>query len=158
MGGDLDVAMMAQEKAFDERFDIRPLYRERFSVALPPGHRLAAKNAVRVTDLAGESYLQRLNCEYYDTLNALADDWGKLNVKTVYQSEREDWIQTMVMAGMGICFMPEFSQTMQGLVTRPLVDPEVTREVSLVSIAGRRFSPAVGTFVKAIKAYKWLER
>jgi len=54
-----------------------------------------------------------------------------------------------------ICFIPEFSPTVPGLVTRPLVDPEVAREVSLVSIAGRRFSPAVGTFVKAIKAYKW---
>ena len=155
MSGDLDVAIMAQEKPFDERFDRRPLYRERFSVALPPGHRLAPKNAIRVTDLADENYLQRLNCEYYDTLRALTDDWDKLNVKTVYRSEREDWIQTMVIAGMGVCFIPEFSPTVPGLVTRPLVDPEVAREVLLVSIAGRRFSPAVATFVKAIKAYRW---
>ncbi|QEX17469.1 transcriptional regulator [Hypericibacter terrae] len=155
MSGDLDVAIMAQEKPFDERFDRRPLYRERFSVALPPGHRLTPKNAICVTDLANENYLQRLNCEYYDTLRALTDDWDKLNVKTVYKSEREDWIQTMVIAGMGICFIPEFSPTVPGLVTRPLVDPEVSREVLLVSIAGRRFSPAVATFVKAIKSYKW---
>jgi len=56
---------------------------------------------------------------------------------------------------MGVCFIPEFSPTVPGLVTRPLVDPEVAREVLLVSIAGRRFSPAVATFVKAIKAYRW---
>ena len=29
------------------------------------------------------------------------------------------------------------------------------REVSLVTVAGRRFSPAVATFVKATKAYRW---
>jgi DNA-binding transcriptional LysR family regulator len=158
MAGDLDVAVMAQDKPFDERFDVKPLYRERFAVALPPGHRLCQKNAVRVVELAGESYLSRLNCEYYDTLDALCDDWNKLNVKTVYKSEREDWIQTMVMTGMGICFIPEFSPVLPGLVTRPLTDPEVAREVSLVSVSGRRFSPAVATFVKAIKAYKWPDK
>ena len=25
-----------------------------------------------------------------------------------YRSEREDWILTMVAAGMGVCFLPEF--------------------------------------------------
>jgi hypothetical protein len=29
------------------------------------------------------------------------------------------------------------------------------REVSLVTVAGRRFSPAVAAFVRAIKTYQW---
>jgi DNA-binding transcriptional LysR family regulator len=61
----------------------------------------------------------------------------------------------MVMAGMGISFMPEYSPTMPGLHTRRVIDPEVVREVSLVTVSGRRFSPAVAAFVKALKAYKW---
>jgi DNA-binding transcriptional LysR family regulator len=61
----------------------------------------------------------------------------------------------MVMAGMGICFLPEFSPTMPGLHARRLIEPEVVREVSLVTVSGRRFSPAVATFVRALKAYKW---
>ena len=68
----------------------------------------------------------------------------------VYRSEREDWIQTMVMAGIGIAFLPEYSVILPGLQTRPLVEPEVVREVALVTVAGRRFSPAVATFVRAI--------
>ena len=63
----------------------------------------------------------------------------------------------MVMAGIGIAFLPEFSVLLPGLQTRPLIEPEVMREVSLVTVAGRRFSPAVSTFVKAIKAYQWPE-
>ncbi|MGH6959993.1 MAG: LysR family transcriptional regulator substrate-binding protein [Dongiaceae bacterium] len=61
----------------------------------------------------------------------------------------------MVMAGMGICFMPEFSPVLPGLHTRRVIEPEVVREVSLVTVSGRRFSPAVATFVRALKAYKW---
>jgi hypothetical protein len=47
----------------------------------------------------------------------------------------------MVASGFGICFIPGFSPTIPGVLTRVVADPEVVREVSLVSIAGRRFSP-----------------
>ena len=39
----------------------------------------------------------------------------------------------------------------------PAAEPEVIREVSLVSIAGRRFSPAVAAFARAIRGYRWPE-
>jgi len=38
---------------------------------------------------------------------------------------------------------------------QPVSEPEVVREVSLVSMAGRRFSPAVLTFIRAIRAHDW---
>jgi DNA-binding transcriptional LysR family regulator len=63
----------------------------------------------------------------------------------------------MVAAGFGICFIPEFSLTIPGVLTRAVADPEVVRQVSLVSIAGRRFSPAVAAFARAIGGYKWPE-
>jgi LysR family transcriptional regulator, hydrogen peroxide-inducible genes activator len=152
--GELDLAVMAQWEPFDQRFDVQPLYRERFVVAFPPGHRFASQNGVRLDDMDGESYLLRINCEYKDHLRALREERG-IALHHVYRSEREDWIQTMVMAGMGIAFIPEYSVLLPGLQTRPLVAPEVLREVALVTVAGRRFSPAVASFVRAIKAYKW---
>jgi LysR family transcriptional regulator, hydrogen peroxide-inducible genes activator len=78
-------------------------------------------------------------------------------VRAGFQSEREDWIQMMVAAGFGVCFLPEFSPTIPGVRTQPVTDPEVTREVSLVLLSGRRFSPAVMTFVRAIRSYDWLK-
>jgi hypothetical protein len=38
---------------------------------------------------------------------------------------------------------------------RLLVEPETVRAISLVRIAGRRFSPAVATFVAACRTYAW---
>ena len=61
----------------------------------------------------------------------------------------------MVGAGLGVTLIPEFSAILGGVQTRPLVDPAVEREVSLVTVAGRRFSPAVAKFVSAVKAYRW---
>ena len=152
--GKLDLAIMAQPKGFEESFTVEPLYRERFVVAFPPGHRFQRMNAVKTVDCGGESYLMRMNCEY-------ANHWdefltaNRVDLQEVYRSEREDWIQTMVMAGMGICFVPEFSTVVAGLHTRPLIEPEVWREVSLVTMPGRRFSPAVAAFVKAVRQYRW---
>jgi DNA-binding transcriptional LysR family regulator len=154
--GDLDIALMASPAGFAERFQIRPLYRERFVVAFAPGHRFESMSRVRTLDCDGESYLMRMNCEYathWDDYLAEHD----VSLRDVYRSDREDWIQGMVMAGAGICFMPEFSSLMPGLCTRPLVEPEVWRQVGLVSIPGRRFSPAVAAFVKTVTRHRWQE-
>jgi LysR family hydrogen peroxide-inducible transcriptional activator len=154
--GELDLAVLAQWEPFDERFNVQPLYRERFVVAFPAGHRFGAQNGVRMKDVDGESYLLRINCEFKDQLRAIREEQG-IEMQHVYRSEREDWIQTMVMAGIGIAFLPEYSVVLPGLQTRPLIEPEVVREVSLVTVAGRRFSPAVAAFVRAIKSYGWPE-
>jgi len=150
--GELDLAIMAAPEGFGAQFQIKPLYRERFVVAFPPGHRFEGQATVRTADCSGESYLMRMNCEYGSYWNDFLEADG-VELKEVYRSECEDWIQTMVMAGLGICFMPEFSPLLAGLSTRPLVEPEVQREVALVTMPGRRFSQAVAAFVKSVAQY-----
>jgi DNA-binding transcriptional LysR family regulator len=61
----------------------------------------------------------------------------------------------MVMAGLGFTYIPEHAVTVPGLVIRPLVEPEVYRTVSLVTVRGRPHSPAVGAFVREAKRYDW---
>lgn len=152
--GELEVAIMAQPVEFPERFDVEPLYEERFMVAFPPGHKFAALDGVRLTDMNGEAYVRRLSCEYRAFIaDRLKEKGSTINV--VYQSEREDWVQTMVVAGLGVSSMPEFSPVLPGLMTRPYMEPEIKRTVSLVSVSGRRHSPALAAFVKAVKSFEW---
>ncbi len=61
----------------------------------------------------------------------------------------------MIMAGLGVPIIRQYLIMQPGLHKRPLVEPEVVREVSLVTVAGRRFSPAVATVVRGIKLYQW---
>src|SRR4051812_36025893 len=109
LAGDLDLAVMAQPEAFNERLDVLPLYRERFGIAFPTGHRLETQNRIRITDVAGETYLRRINCEYRDYLAERLRECG-VAVRVGFQSEREDWIQMMVAAGFGVCFRPNSRQ------------------------------------------------
>src|SRR5437763_9895308 len=154
--GELDLAVMAQPEPFHERLELLPLYRERFCIAFPTGHRLEQHNRVRISDVAGETYLRRINCEYRDYLADRLQENG-LAVRAGFQSEREDWIQMMVAAGFGVCFLPEFSPAIPGGGTQPVSQPELAAEVSPASTAASRLSAAVLAFMRAIRAYDWSE-
>jgi DNA-binding transcriptional LysR family regulator len=142
LAGEIDVAIMARPEGFPTPLGAQPLYTERFVVACAMAHRFAQRNQVEMADLDGEIYLQRINCEYRDHLAERLKECGATIARS-YRSEQEDWIQTMVAAGMGICFLPEFTACVPGLVLRPVVEPGVQREVCLVTVAGRRWSSPV---------------
>jgi len=150
--GDIDVALMASIDGFSSNFEAELLFRERFVVAFPIGHRFAGMNAVPFGAVDGETYLRRLNCEYYDYLSDIVDA-RDADSPVGYASEREDWIQNMVAGGLGICFIPEFSALIAGVQTRPLIDPEVWRDICLVSKRGRSQSAAVKNFISVLRAY-----
>lgn len=154
LAGELDVAIMADPNGFAEPLRSSLLYEERFTLACGRMHALAARRAVRIRDLAGASYLQRINCEYRDRLAEILRDQG-IEILRSHRSEREDWIQSMVVAGMGVCFLPEFSVTLPGIVLLPVQDPIVSREVCLVTVAGRRWSAPVAALVAALSNYAW---
>jgi DNA-binding transcriptional LysR family regulator len=84
----------------------------------------------------------------------VCDDLG-VKLYARFRSPREDWVQAMVMANIGFAFMPEFSVTHPDSIQRPLVEPAVKRTISLITVAGRKHSPAAASFIRAIRTYKW---
>ena len=152
--GELDLAVFNSPGNLDSKLHADALYRERYIVLFPPGHRFEAMEEIGLADLSGERYLDRLSCEMRDLVMATCTE-RKVELYAAFRSEREDWIQGMVMAGMGFAFMPEHSVTIDGIPSRPLVDPVVTRTVSLISVLGRRSSPAAEAFTRMAQSYKW---
>jgi DNA-binding transcriptional LysR family regulator len=152
--GELNLALFGLPEGPDVRFHGLPLFKERFVLVAPPDHPLAAKNVVSCRDTHELPYINRANCEIFDyarrQLRAHGVSW-----KRVFSSERDDWVQGMIKAGMGFGFFPELSVTDPGLVTRRLIDPEFVRTIMLVTVRGRPHSPAVGAFVQQARAFKW---
>ena len=60
----------------------------------------------------------------------------------------------MVASGFGVTVMPEFSHTDAATIARPLVDPDLVRQLSLVTVAGRRHEPAA-VLIRTIRAHAW---
>ena len=123
-------------------------------VVVAPAHPLAQKNIVSCCDLDGQAYVNRSNCEYLDHIG---QEFRKIGVATrkVFASERDDWVQGMIKAGLGFGLFPEFCMTDPALLTRRLIEPEFVRTIQLVTVRGRPHSPAVGAFVRQARTFPW---
>lgn len=151
---ELDVAILNPLDGLGDNYRTEPLYTERYMVLLPPEHPLRARNAVALRELSEQPYVDRLSCEMREMVMGVCADKG-VKLYARFRSKREDWVQAMVMANIGFAFMPEYSVTHPDSVQRPLVDPEVQRTISLVTVPGRKHTPAVVAFLRAARNQKW---
>lgn len=154
--GEREVGVFGHPDDIDDRFHTLPLYRERFVAVLPINHRLANQREIHIKDLDGEPYVNRVNCEMADVAGQEFARQG-VHVRVVFRSERDDWVLGMIRSGMGWGFFPESFVFPRDVAVRPLVGPEFSRTVSLITVRGRPHSPAVGAFVKAARAFDWTE-
>lgn len=152
--GEIDVAVMTLTEDLAVEFRTHPLYAERYVVVFPPEHRLGRMNAVNLKELSGENYVDRLSCEMREMVMSVCASEG-VELYARFRSEREDWVQAMVLAGIGFAFMPEYSVTLPGLMQRPLTEPSVERRVALVTMPGRKFSPPLEAFMRSANGFAW---
>lgn len=153
LNGDVEVALLGLPD-LPERLRAQPLYPERYTIAFAEGHAFERMNAVPLSALDGIDYLKRVHCEFSDHFDALgAEKTFQVNVR--YSSEREDWVQALVLAGLGCSIMPEYLPALPGISSRPVSEPEVARTISLVTVAGRRHAPALDAMVRLAQRYPW---
>jgi len=151
---ELDMAILSSPKGFDENYRPQLIYSERYLVIFAPDHRFRKQTTVGLKDVDGETYVDRLACELREVVMGVCEE-NNIKLYAGFRSQREDWVQAMVAAGMGFAFMPEYSVTHDGVLGRPLIDPEVVREVHLVRMPGRKMTPAASAFVQEVSAFDW---
>lgn len=120
---------------------VKNLYQERYVVVLPPAHPLASHDDIALFDLSGEPYIDRLACELRDKVAAACTRCG-FELYATYRTENEAWIECLVRAGVGLALMPEHSLVSEDTIRRLLVDPAVTRTISMIRSADHPTSPA----------------
>lgn len=152
--GDLDYGIVSAPQGLPDSLRHEALYEEPYTVIFPPGHRLERLQSVSLADVSGESYVDRLACELREVVMATCAE-RKVELYANYRSDREEWVEAMVAAGMGFAFMPRYSVRHAGVQSRPLVDPPVKRTILLVDVRGRRRSPAAQAFAQQLAAHRW---
>ncbi len=156
LADEIDIGLSAWPE-YPEEIALVPLFRERFAVAFAKGHAFEKLPAIALGQLAGENYLDRLGCEFNEYYAFEFGDWT-IDMDVRFSSEREDWIQAMIKAGAGCSIVPEFTPLLDGIATRPLTEPGVIRQVSLLTARGRIFSPVAEAFVRLARAHTWQKR
>ena len=146
---ELDLALASAPQGLPDGFRSVHLYDERYVIAFRPGNRFETMKAVRLEDVSGEPYVDRLSCELREQVMALCGQ-RKIELYASFRSEREEWVQGMVQAGLGFAFMPEYSVTLPRVLARPLIEPEVVRAVLAVEVRGRPRTPAAKLFVEDV--------
>jgi LysR family transcriptional regulator, hydrogen peroxide-inducible genes activator len=156
--GELEAAIIASpDQAREQHLHYLPLFHERYVIVIGFAHRFANLEAVRVADLNAEEYLRRIHCEVSEVLGHSLDHHDS-HPRTVYRSDRDDWILAMAAAGAGYAFMPAGSVVHEQVIVKPLVDPEIWREVSLATVRGRPHSPAVGASIREAMRSPWADK
>lgn len=154
LAGEIDVAIVSTTDN-GERLRATPLYKEPFYIAFGAGHRFEKMKTVPLKELIGEPYVKRLHCEFPANLVKLGGSISYSDLRVRYVTEREDWVQTMVAAGLGCTVMPRFLPMVDGVLTRPLTDPEVSRQISMVTVMGRPHSQPVAIAIKSAQSIDW---
>ena len=152
--GGLDVAIVNPFEGVPKSFHAQPLYNEKYVAVLPPEHPLAERNILRLKDLSGQPYVDRLSCEMREMFAAVCKD-NEVELYARFRSEREDWVQAMVLARIGVAVMPEYSVTVPNLIQRPIIDPAISRTIALLTVPGRPFSQATAAMVRTAQAFRW---
>lgn len=105
---EIDFAL-ASRPIEDERLEIRDLFSEELRLALPPGHPLTRKRAVRASDLDNERLIvmKEGHCLGDQVLGFCERRDLKPNVS--FRSAQLETIQALVCSGLGISLIPEMA-------------------------------------------------
>ena len=131
-----------------------PLFSKQMVIAVNRNHRLSNAHGFPVSEMNGENYIHRMNCEFAGYADRILSEKG-ITYTPTYWSERDDWTLAMVAAGLGFAFMPANAVKHPGVIGVPVIDPEFWRLVNLVTVRGRRHSPGLGALVREAMRKKW---
>ncbi len=137
--------------------DIRfsSLLSDRMVVAFPAGHALRQSKSVRLKQLlkfplilmATDSSVRKLVDDAFASISQL--------VQPAFEATYMSTAAGMVKAGLGITIVPSFAIPMgelAGLMTRPISNPVITRELGVLDKSTRALSPAAEGFLRIVKA------
>lgn len=148
----LDLVISAPTSLLAEHYQSLKLYEERYVVVFNDKHRFNQMQQIDLATIQAEPYLDRLNCELRETLRNVCQG-RQVNLYAAYRSNSEEWILSMVRAGIGVALMPEFTITKNAdkIQVRYLSDPEIRRTICAIFPPTSTAKPEVAEVLKSLR-------
>jgi molybdate transport repressor ModE-like protein len=150
--GELHLALgfehTASPRDLPPELERRDLLRERFMVALPPGHRLAQRAAIRLVDLSDDDWTAALN----DGLIVRTCRAAGFTPNLISITHDQLAIRALILRGLAVTLAPELlSDAFDGIELRPIAGASPARDVyALLQPGGRH--PLVDPMLDALAA------
>ena len=154
--GSLDCAFIATHgDQTPEQINAETLFAEEMVVAFASNHRFAEKQLVTLYDVAEEAYIDRLKCEVREPFFEFMKE-NALDLRVACSSQREDWIQELVIRGLGVSVMPRYSITTGRIGWRTLTGP-LSRSRNIMIARADRISnqPSAEDFFSDATNFHW---
>jgi DNA-binding transcriptional LysR family regulator len=152
--GNISAAIAADATGLPERIDHWDLFEDHFLVLAAKDNPLADMDGVPMSALTEATWLERTGCnlteKFWDLV--FADDRSP---KISHRSKHENHLQNMVEAGLGIMVASAHTPRLPSLGACPIRDDPMHWTVSLLVIAGRRYTPALDAFIKIARLRDW---
>src|SRR5215218_10403529 len=146
----IDLAFLSVPERIQSRgLELRRLVTEELVAALPTDHSLAGREGVTLSELATDAFISfRVGSRLRELLQSGAAAAG-FEPRITLESNESRRIRSLVSTGLGVAVLPRSDAVGAGapVAVANLVEPALTRDVTLASRAGRRHSPAAQAFL-----------
>ncbi|MDB5576779.1 MAG: LysR family transcriptional regulator [Bradyrhizobium sp.] len=151
--GELHAAMVGDVKEMPARIDEWPLFEERYIALVSITHEFADRISIDADDLRGVVLLDRTGCDVAAKVQRTC--FPEQGPPLGHSSASDLHLQHMAAAGFGVMLAPEHMPYIPGLKRIPITGDPIRREVRLLAVQGRRYSPALDAFVKVARMKDW---
>jgi len=146
----IDLAFLSVTERIQSRgLELRRLVTEELVAVLPTDHSLAGREGVTLSELATDAFISfRVGSRLRELLQSGAAAAG-FEPRITLESNESRRIRSLVSTGLGVAVLPRSDAVGAGapVAVANLVEPALTRDVTLASRAGRRHSPAAQAFL-----------
>jgi DNA-binding transcriptional LysR family regulator len=159
--GEFDLALLFEFEApaeEDETLKRVPLLEDPLHLALPPGHRLARRRAVRLEDLREEAWVQTSSASPCARHVVRSCHAAGFEPRVAFESDDYQTVQGLVAAGVGVALIPELalSPARADVAVRTLAPHPPVRTV-IAALPGRvgsraRLVPAASAMLRTLEA------
>ena len=124
---DLALTLLSPTPGAQLGLQTRPLFEERYSVAMAPDSPLSSAKAISIENLEKEPFVARSHCEHRPVIHALLRQYN-MRLNLVYVTTQDERALALIKAGVGVGILPQHYACPQ-IVLRPLVEDDATRTV-----------------------------
>jgi LysR family transcriptional regulator, transcription activator of glutamate synthase operon len=138
--GDADLILTSPQPRLSDRVGWKLLANEKLELSVPPGHRLASRQRIRLAEVAAEPFVAlAMTSEFRELSDRLCREAG-FSPAVAFETDDVATVRALVGAGLGIAILPALHQpaTTEAPATLVIAAQDATRPVGLAWIKGRQ--------------------
>jgi DNA-binding transcriptional LysR family regulator len=159
--GDVDLILASAQPRLPDQVTWEPIATERLELAVPPDHPLAAKDRVRLAEVAAEPFVAlSAHSEFREISDRLCDEAG-FTPEVAFEADDVATVRALVGAGLGIAILPAQHRppASDAPATLAIAGQDATRPLGLAWIAGRQLPGLAEAFrawlTSALPSWNW---